>query len=126
MAPPVLSRKLQCFSLTCAPPRTRPRQPAASISSHAFMSGGLRKVEPPVRARTGCVASRLVRISAMRAAMLARSPGWARKRARTTTAPGGRLGMAVGEGQSRGLQAGHAGAGDDLDPVEAVPATSPP
>ena len=51
--------------------------------------GGLRKVLPPVRARTGCVASRLARISAMRAAMAAGSPGRARKRARTTTAPGG-------------------------------------
>ena len=50
---PVLIRKLQCFSETCAPPRVRPRHPAASISSHAFMSVGLRNVEPPVRARTG-------------------------------------------------------------------------
>src|SRR5690348_4800001 len=31
VALPVLMRKLQCFSETCAPPRTRPRQPAASI-----------------------------------------------------------------------------------------------
>ena len=37
--------------------------------------GGFLKVEPPVRARTGCVASRAARISAMRAAIAAASPG---------------------------------------------------
>ena len=89
VAAPVLMRKLQCFSDTIAPPRTSPRQPAASISSHAFIPGGLAKVEPPVRARTGWVASRLARIAAMRAAMVAASPGRARNRARTTTPPGG-------------------------------------
>jgi hypothetical protein len=53
------------------------------------MSGGLRNVEPPVRARIGWVASRLARISAMRAAIAAGRPGEARSRARTTTAPTG-------------------------------------
>ena len=53
------------------------------------MPGGLRKVEPPVRARTGWLASLLARISAMRAAMPAASPGRARSRSRTTTPPGG-------------------------------------
>ncbi len=117
---PVLIRKLQCFSDTCAPPRVRPRQPAASISSHAFMSGGLRKVEPPVRARTGCDASRAARISAMRAAIAAGSP-------RLRPQPGAdhhgamrQSRMAVGERQIGGGQAALlAAARDDLGPVEA-------
>src|SRR5690606_5063665 len=36
VASPVLIRKLQCLSETCAPPRRRPRQPAASISCQAL------------------------------------------------------------------------------------------
>ncbi len=117
---PVLSRKLQCFSLTCAPPRTKPRQPAASISSHAFWPGGLRNVLPPVRARTGWVASRLARISAMRAAIAAGSPGRARNRARTTTAPGGRPRGGSRMPARRPAAAPVAGAGDELRPVQAA------
>ena len=47
------------------------------------------ELEPPVRDRTGCESARLARISTMRAVMAAGSPGVARKRARTTTPPGG-------------------------------------
>ena len=60
------------------------------MSSQARAFSGLRKVDPPVRALTGCVASRLALISAMRAAMTAVSPGLAQKRARTTMDSGGR------------------------------------
>src|ERR1700733_9813888 len=77
---PVLIRKLQCFSETTAPPLVRPRQPAASISSHAFIPSGLRNVDPPVRARTGCDASRAAFISAMRAAISPGAPGIACRR----------------------------------------------
>ena len=55
VASPVLSRKLQCFSDTWAPPIRRPRQPAASISCQALRPSGLAKVEPPVRTRRGWV-----------------------------------------------------------------------
>ncbi len=57
-ASPLLMRKLQCFSETCASPRARPRQPASSMSCQALCPGGFLKVEPPVLDRTGCVASR--------------------------------------------------------------------
>src|SRR5665213_2410678 len=53
VAPPRFSRKLQCFSDTWALPRRRPRQPAASSSAQALWPGGLAKVDPPLRARTG-------------------------------------------------------------------------
>src|SRR5882762_10910080 len=48
VAAPVLIRKLQCISETCAPPTRRPRQPAASISFQAECPGGFWNVEPPV------------------------------------------------------------------------------
>ena len=41
-----------------APPTVRPRQPAASISFQALVPGGFLKVEPPVRLRSGWLASR--------------------------------------------------------------------
>ena len=102
VAPPVLIRKLQCFSETCAPPRVRPRQPAASISSHAFMRpGGLRNVEPPVRARTGCVASRArADLGHARGDRRRRRRGRARKRARTTTPPARQRGVPVAEARA--------------------------
>src|SRR5207237_10811507 len=53
VALPVLIRKLQCISDTCAPPTRRPRQPAASISFQALFPGGFLKVEPPVFSRIG-------------------------------------------------------------------------
>ena len=53
VAAPVLIRKLACCPETVAPPRTRPRQPAASTRRHALSAGGFLNVEPPVRARTG-------------------------------------------------------------------------
>src|ERR1700733_15442407 len=40
VASPVLIRKLQCISDTCAPPTRKPRQPAASISFQALLPGG--------------------------------------------------------------------------------------
>ena len=120
MASPVLSRKLQCFSLTCAPPRTRPRQPAASISSQAFWPGGLRNVLPPVRARTGWVASRLARISAMRAAMRRLVAGPGAEAGAHDDGAGRQRRVAVGEGERRRRQPHRlAGAGHDLRPVEA-------
>lgn len=90
VAVPVLIRKLQCSSETCAPPRRRPRQPAASISSQARAPGGLAKVEPPVRLRTGWVAPRCAVISAMRAWISAGSPARACRRAFSTTQSAGR------------------------------------
>src|ERR1700709_771245 len=48
VAAPVLIRKLQCISDTCAPPTRKPRQPAASINFQAEYSGGFLNVEPPV------------------------------------------------------------------------------
>src|SRR5260221_4328407 len=74
VALPVLMRKLACFSETCAPPRVRPRQPARSVSSQALVPGGVAKVEPPVRARTGWLASRAAWISSMRWPIAAGSP----------------------------------------------------
>ena len=57
VASPVLSRKLQCFSLILG---AAARQTAALRGVDQFpgarFPGGLRKVEPPVRARTGWVA----------------------------------------------------------------------
>src|SRR6516165_11875327 len=47
VARPRLIRKLQCISETAASPSLSPRQPAASISCHAFCLGGFLKVEPP-------------------------------------------------------------------------------
>ena len=120
VAVPVLIRKLQCFSDTCAPPRVRPRQPAASISSHAFMSGGLRKVEPPVRARTGCEASRAARISAMRAAIAVRRAASRAQPGAHHDSPVRQPRVAIGEGEiGRGKPALLAGARDDVRPVEA-------
>ena len=66
-----------CFSETIAPPRVSPRQPASSISRHAWWPGGLAKVDPPVRARIGCEASRAARISSIWRAIAAGSPGFA-------------------------------------------------
>src|SRR3979411_429083 len=40
VALPVLIRKLQCISDTCAPPTRRPRQAAASISFQALVPRG--------------------------------------------------------------------------------------
>src|SRR5205807_1223891 len=51
VALPVLMRKLQCISDTCAPPTRKPRQPAASISFQALLPGGFLKVDPPVFSR---------------------------------------------------------------------------
>src|SRR5204862_7792120 len=53
VALPVLMRKLQCISETCAPPTRKPRQPAASISFQALLPGGFLKVDPPVFSRIG-------------------------------------------------------------------------
>ena len=79
VAAPVLIRKLQCFGLTRAPPMVRPRHPASSISFQAFNAwlspsrpveenpAGFLNVEPPVRSRIGCAASRLASSAAIRA-----------------------------------------------------------
>src|SRR5689334_12862916 len=53
LASPVLIRKLQCFSETCAAPCIRPRQPDWSINCQALWPEGLVKVDPPVLLRTG-------------------------------------------------------------------------
>src|SRR2546429_8553951 len=53
VALPLLMRKLQCISETCAPPTRKPRQPAASISFQALLPGGFLKVDPPVFSRIG-------------------------------------------------------------------------
>src|SRR5947199_9835006 len=67
VALPVLIKKLQCISDTCAPPTLRPRQPAASISFQALLPGGFLKVDPPVFSRIGCAVSRCVCTSFIRA-----------------------------------------------------------
>src|SRR5512146_2509882 len=90
VASPVLMRKLACFSETIAPPRLRPRQPAASISSQALRPGGLAKVEPPVRARMGWLSSRALWISFIRRAMASGSPFVPAKRAATKIQSSGR------------------------------------
>src|SRR6202008_3949234 len=54
VASPVLIRKLQCMSDTCAPPCRKPRQPAASTSFQALFPGGFLKVDPPRFSRVGC------------------------------------------------------------------------
>src|SRR6185437_14432872 len=76
LASPVLMRKLQCFSLTCAAPLRRPRQPARSINSQALRPGGFLKVEPPVLARMGWLASRLATNSSIRT-LIASGLSWA-------------------------------------------------
>src|SRR6202049_4795599 len=58
VAVPVLIKKLQCISDTCAPPTRKPRQPAASIRFQALLPGGFLKVDPPVFSRIGCAVSR--------------------------------------------------------------------
>ena len=49
VAPPVLIRKLQCFSETMAAPQPQAAAAGASISCQAFWPGGFLKVLPPVR-----------------------------------------------------------------------------
>src|SRR6185312_3302782 len=90
VASPVLMRKFACFSETIAPPRLRPRQPAASISSQALRPGGLAKVEPPVRDRIGWLSSRALWISFMRRAMASGSPLAPANRAATKIQSSGR------------------------------------
>ena len=63
--------------------------------------GGLRKVEPPVRARTGWVASRLARISAMRAAIGGRVAGRGAEARAHHDAARRQAGMAIGESRAR-------------------------
>src|SRR3977135_2896139 len=58
VALPVLIRKLQCISDTCAPPTRKPRHPAASISFQALLPGGFLNVEPPGFSRIGCAVCR--------------------------------------------------------------------
>src|SRR5690606_3435826 len=75
VASPVLIRKLACFSLTCAPPSFRPRQPAASTSRQALSPGGFLKVEPPVLVRSGCDSSRAAAIRSISSPIAVGSPG---------------------------------------------------
>ena len=89
VAAPRLSRKLQCFSDTCASPRVKPRQPAASISAQALCPAGFLKVDPPVLFRSGCDASRSAAIRSISAPIAAGSAGCPRNVADTTTAPSG-------------------------------------
>ena len=70
VAVPVLTRKFECISLICAPPRRAPRMPASSMTFQALRSwlssarpvlenpAGLRKVLPAVRSLVGWLASR--------------------------------------------------------------------
>src|SRR5207244_12292393 len=88
VALPVLIRKLQCISDTCAPPTLRPRQPAASISFQALLPGGFLKVEPPVFSRIGCAVSRWVCTSFMRARIASGAAGLPRNRADVNTMEG--------------------------------------
>src|SRR4051794_15536077 len=85
VALPVLMRKLQCISDTCAPPTRKPRQPAASISFQALCPGGFLKVEPPVFSRIGCAVSRWFCTSFIRARMASGAATRPRKRAEVKT-----------------------------------------
>src|SRR5436305_6170917 len=78
---PVLIKKLQCISETCAPPTRNPRQPAASISFQALWPGGFLKVEPPVFSRIGCALSRWFCTSFIRARIASGVATRPRKRA---------------------------------------------
>src|SRR5690606_30209581 len=86
VASPVFIRKLACFSLTCAPPIRRPRQPAASTSRQALSPGGFLNVEPPVFERSGCDSSRAAAMRSISAPIDLGSPGTPLKRAATTIA----------------------------------------
>src|SRR5687767_15632555 len=77
--------KFACFVLTIAPPWVAPLRPAASISRPAWSPSGLRKIEPVFGCASGCFAIRSFAISLMRFTAVARSPGFPRKRALTTT-----------------------------------------
>src|ERR1700722_4374932 len=81
VAVPVLIRKLQCISDTCAPPTRKPRQPAASISFQALCPGGFLKVDPPVFSRIGCAVSRWFCTSVIRARIASGAAISPRKRA---------------------------------------------
>src|SRR6185437_2175905 len=88
VALPVLIRKLQCISDTCAPPTRKPRQPAASISFHALLPGGFLKVEPPVFSRIGCAVSRWFCTSFIRARIASGAAADPRNRAAVKTIEG--------------------------------------
>ena len=76
VASPVLIRKLQCFSETCAPPRARPRQPARVDQLPGLVAGRIAEGRAAGAARTGCDSARARRrISAMRAAIASRLAG---------------------------------------------------
>src|SRR5580692_10661208 len=81
VAAPVLIKKLQCISDTCAPPTRRPRQPAASISFQALLPSGFLKADPPVFSRIGCAVSRWVCTSSIRARITSGAAMAPRKRA---------------------------------------------
>src|SRR5215213_320112 len=91
LARPWLIRKLQCISETCASPRRRPRQPAASISFQAFVPAGFLKVDPPVRVLTGCVDERASVMAFISARISAGSPGCPWKTASMKTTSSGTL-----------------------------------
>src|ERR1700722_16959619 len=90
VAEPVLIRKLQCISDTCAPPTRKPRQPAASISFQALCPGGFWNVEPPVFSRIGCAVSRWVCTSFIRARIASGAAMIPRKRAEVKMIEGSR------------------------------------
>ena len=88
VASPVLMRKLQCISDTCAPPTRRPRQPAASTSFHALCPGGFLNVEPPVFSRIGCALSRCACTTVIRARTASGAAGIPRNRAEVKISDG--------------------------------------
>src|SRR6202040_2990482 len=90
VAAPVLIKKLQCISDTCAPPTRKPRQPAASISFQALWPGGFWKVDPPVFSRIGCAVSRWFCTSFIRARIASGAAMIPRKRAEVKTSDGSR------------------------------------
>ena len=82
------------------------------------MPGGLRKVEPPVRARIGWEASRASDLGHAGGDRHGRA-GVGAQAGPGTTAPCGKARVAIGEGQvRRGHPTLFAGAGDEFRPVE--------
>ena len=71
-------------------PRRKPRQPAASTSAHALCPSGFLKVDPPVRERSGCDASRSAAIRSISAPIIVGAPGTPANVAATTIAPSGK------------------------------------
>ena len=75
VAPPMLTIKPACFSLTCAPPTVRPRRPQSSMSLAAKCPSGRLNVLPALGSVSGCFSRRALAHYSIRARMASGSPG---------------------------------------------------